>query len=332
MTIGALAAVVGAQKDIYLAVARAADLLPVAVRREDQVRAGRDPVRRRRACRTSGCRSTSPTDDPRSTASCARQQPVAARRGRRARSSTGSPSRVDLPSHIAIVGPAGSGKEELTLVLAGLLEPMRGRVLISDLDLHRLPEAVPGRRIGYVGNPTMIFAGTIEDNLLFGLKHRPQRPRPRAARTRCRATSARCSRPSARATARTIRRPTGSTTRAAGHRASPRSVCQPRCAALEHGPARSATSIGWACAAPSIPRRQPELPERLLEARRAMQERLREPRASPAWSSCSTPSATTPTPRWPRTCCSASPVGPTFDHRAARRPALRARRPSRRPG
>ena len=35
-----------------------------------------------------------------------------------------------------------------------------------------------GRRIGYVGNPTMIFAGTIEDNLLYGLMYRPQRPRP----------------------------------------------------------------------------------------------------------------------------------------------------------
>ena len=43
---------------------------------------------------------------------------------------------------------------------------------------HAQPEAVLGRRIGYVGNPTMIFAGSIEDNLLYGLKQRPQRPRP----------------------------------------------------------------------------------------------------------------------------------------------------------
>ena len=119
---------------------------------------------------------------------------------------------IRLPSHIAIVGPAGSGKEELTLLLAGLLEPTSGRVTVGGLDLYSLPEAVLGRRIGYVGNPTMIFAGTIEDNLLYGLKYRPQRPRPRA-RTRCRATSARCTRPSGPATARTIRRRTGSTTR-----------------------------------------------------------------------------------------------------------------------
>jgi putative ABC transport system ATP-binding protein len=83
-----------------------------------------------------------------------------------------------LPSHIAIVGPAGSGKEELTLVLAGLVEPSTGRVTVNDKDLHSLPEAVLGRRIGYVGNPTTIFGGSIEDNLLYGLKYRPQRPRP----------------------------------------------------------------------------------------------------------------------------------------------------------
>ncbi|MGE3291375.1 MAG: ATP-binding cassette domain-containing protein [Geminicoccaceae bacterium] len=86
--------------------------------------------------------------------------------------------RLDLPSHVAIIGPAGSGKEELTLALAGLVEPSSGRVTIGDLDLSAQPEAVLGRRIGYVGNPTMIFAGSLEDNLLYGLKYRPQRPRP----------------------------------------------------------------------------------------------------------------------------------------------------------
>jgi ABC-type multidrug transport system fused ATPase/permease subunit len=85
--------------------------------------------------------------------------------------------RLELPCHVAIVGPAGSGKEELTLALAGLIEPSSGRVSIGDLDLSAQPESVLGRRIGYVGNPTMVFAGTIEDNLLYGLKYRPQRPR-----------------------------------------------------------------------------------------------------------------------------------------------------------
>jgi len=80
---------------------------------------------------------------------------------------------VDLPCRLALVGPAGSGKEELTLLLANLLEPTSGRVMIGNLDLHKLPEAVTGRQITYVGYPAHIFAGTIADNLFFGLKHRP---------------------------------------------------------------------------------------------------------------------------------------------------------------
>ena len=85
--------------------------------------------------------------------------------------------RFELPCHVAIIGPAGSGKEELTLAMAGLIAASSGRVSIGELDLSAQPEAVLGRRIGYVGNPTVVFAGTIEDNLLYGLNYRPQRPR-----------------------------------------------------------------------------------------------------------------------------------------------------------
>jgi len=88
---------------------------------------------------------------------------------------------VTLPSHVAIVGPAGSGKEELTLVLANLIEPDAGRVLIGDHEVQRLAESVTGRAMTYVGYPAQIFAGTIADNLLFGLKHRPLTPAERDA-------------------------------------------------------------------------------------------------------------------------------------------------------
>ncbi len=85
---------------------------------------------------------------------------------------------VELPARIAIVGPAGSGKEELTLVLANLLAPDAGRILIADHEIQKLAEAVTGRSLTYIGYPAQIFAGTIADNLFFGLKYRPQRPPP----------------------------------------------------------------------------------------------------------------------------------------------------------
>jgi ABC-type multidrug transport system fused ATPase/permease subunit len=84
---------------------------------------------------------------------------------------------VELPARVAILGPAGSGKEELTLVLANLLDPDAGRVLINEVEVQKLPEAVTGRRMTHVGYPAQIFSGTIADNLFFGLRHRPVRPR-----------------------------------------------------------------------------------------------------------------------------------------------------------
>jgi putative ABC transport system ATP-binding protein len=82
---------------------------------------------------------------------------------------------VRLPAHVAIVGPAGSGKEELSLVLANLIAPDAGRVLIGDQEIQKLAESITGRKMTYLGYPAQVFAGTIADNLLFGLKHRPVR-------------------------------------------------------------------------------------------------------------------------------------------------------------
>jgi putative ABC transport system ATP-binding protein len=84
---------------------------------------------------------------------------------------------LQLPARIAVLGPAGSGKDELLQVLANLVDPDTGRVLVNDADLHRLPEAVTGRQMTYVGYPAQIFAGTVADNLFLGLRHRPVRAR-----------------------------------------------------------------------------------------------------------------------------------------------------------
>ncbi|MEM7045261.1 MAG: ABC transporter ATP-binding protein, partial [Pseudomonadota bacterium] len=85
----------------------------------------------------------------------------------------GASFNVDLPKRIAIVGPTGAGKADLTMVLANLLTPDQGRVLIGDQEIGKLAESVTGRQITYVGYPAQIFSGTIADNLTFGLKNRP---------------------------------------------------------------------------------------------------------------------------------------------------------------
>lgn len=78
-----------------------------------------------------------------------------------------------MPQRVAIVGASGSGKEELCLVLANLLDPTRGRILINDRPLAALAESLTGRRMAYVGNPSAIMSGSIRHNLLYGLMNRP---------------------------------------------------------------------------------------------------------------------------------------------------------------
>jgi len=78
--------------------------------------------------------------------------------------------------HVAIIGQSGGGKSELAVLLARLVQPTGGRITIGGKDIAELPVAVIGRRIGYVGNTPYVFTGTLRDNLLLGLRHRPLRP------------------------------------------------------------------------------------------------------------------------------------------------------------
>jgi len=83
---------------------------------------------------------------------------------------------IPLDAHVAIIGQGGSGKNEFALLLARLIRPTSGRITIGGVDIATLPTAVTGRRIGYVGATPYLFAGTLRDNLLLGLRHRPVRP------------------------------------------------------------------------------------------------------------------------------------------------------------
>jgi putative ABC transport system ATP-binding protein len=83
---------------------------------------------------------------------------------------------VPLDQHVAVIGQSGSGKSELALLLARLVQQTSGRIAIGGFDLATLPLAVVGRRIGYVGATPYLFAGTLRDNLLLSLRHVPLRP------------------------------------------------------------------------------------------------------------------------------------------------------------
>jgi len=88
----------------------------------------------------------------------------------------GATLHVPAGMHMALLGVGDSGKDELMLALAGLLEPMGGSINLGGHDMHKLPRAVTGRRIGYAGQNAFIQAGTVLEALTYGLKHRPVAP------------------------------------------------------------------------------------------------------------------------------------------------------------
>lgn len=79
-------------------------------------------------------------------------------------------------AHVAIVGAGGSGKEELARLLARIAVPTSGSISIAGHRTGDLLESVTGRHIGYVGAGAYLFATSVRDNLLYGLKHRPLAP------------------------------------------------------------------------------------------------------------------------------------------------------------
>ena len=82
---------------------------------------------------------------------------------------------TELPATLAIVGGQGCGGDRLAHIVAGLKRPGTGTLRAGSVDLLAAPEAVTGRRIAYVGSETSLFSGTLRDNLLYSLKHRPMR-------------------------------------------------------------------------------------------------------------------------------------------------------------
>jgi ABC-type phosphate transport system ATPase subunit len=80
---------------------------------------------------------------------------------------------LPLDQHIAITGKSSTDTETFAHLLARLINPAGGQVLIDSQDTREMPEAVLGQRIAYSGSDSHIFNCSITDNLLYGLKHQP---------------------------------------------------------------------------------------------------------------------------------------------------------------
>lgn len=70
---------------------------------------------------------------------------------------------------IGAAGPSGSGKSTWLRILMRLIHPSGGRVFIGGIPIDTLSRDSIGKLIGYVGQNPFIFAGTVRDNITYGL-------------------------------------------------------------------------------------------------------------------------------------------------------------------
>jgi ATP-binding cassette, subfamily B, multidrug efflux pump len=68
----------------------------------------------------------------------------------------------------AIIGSTGSGKSTLFKLLLRFYEPDRGKIIVDGTDIEEMPQEKLRTKIGYVPQNSLLFSGTVAENIRFG--------------------------------------------------------------------------------------------------------------------------------------------------------------------
>ncbi|GAA0361436.1 thiol reductant ABC exporter subunit CydD [Bacillus horti] len=71
-------------------------------------------------------------------------------------------------SSVAIVGRSGAGKTTLLHLIAGLVRPTEGQILVNQHDLFQYQEKTWFDRLSYISQNPYLFSGSIEENIRLG--------------------------------------------------------------------------------------------------------------------------------------------------------------------
>jgi len=76
--------------------------------------------------------------------------------------------KIKAGEKIGIIGRIGSGKSTITKIIAGLYDPAEGEVHIDGTDYRQIDPADLRRAIGYIAQDSILFSGSIRDNIIAG--------------------------------------------------------------------------------------------------------------------------------------------------------------------
>ncbi len=76
--------------------------------------------------------------------------------------------RIEPGQRIGIVGPTGGGKSTVVSLISRFYDPTAGRVLIDDIDVTEFRLDGLRANIGFVLQDTVLFRGTVRENIAYG--------------------------------------------------------------------------------------------------------------------------------------------------------------------
>jgi ATP-binding cassette subfamily B protein len=74
---------------------------------------------------------------------------------------------------IGLVGSSGSGKSTVVQLLDGLYQPQEGRIFLDGTDIAKVQLGSLRRQVGFVPQESILFDGTVLDNLRLNLPDAP---------------------------------------------------------------------------------------------------------------------------------------------------------------
>ncbi len=89
---------------------------------------------------------------------------------------------IEAGQTVALVGPTGAGKSTIANLVARFYDASDGKVLIDDIDVRTVMQQSLRRQTGIVSQEPFLFAGTVLDNIRFGLPEIEASAVERAAR------------------------------------------------------------------------------------------------------------------------------------------------------